>query len=192
MTAAAHATSPSQPDPGAPSPFVGAIAVRLADEGIPVLAIARATSTPSEVIYEALRDAIARGSIVEMPRDDWPAGSNRSSRSILIGTPLDDETKLKCACARYFSASPLEAAMLALMLKRSEVTKEQLHGVIENERGPNKEMTEIKMVDVMICKLRKKIKDHNILIKTMWGVGYYIPSSNRESAFALLLAMAEA
>jgi hypothetical protein len=161
----------------------------MADEGIPVLAIARATSTPSELIYEALRDAIARGSIVEMPRDDWPVGSSRSTRLLLIGTPLDDETKLKCACARYFGASPLEAAMLALMLKRNEVTKEQLHGVIENERGPGKEMTEIKMVDVMICKLRKKLVPHDVIIKTMWGVGYYIPTSNRESTIAQLLTL---
>jgi len=173
-------------------PRVAAVVVRLADEGIPVRAIARATSTPSEEIYEALRGAIAQGSIVEMPKDDWPPGASRSARTILTGTHLDTENELKCACVRYFKASPLEAAMLALMLKRNEVTKEQLHSVIEHSRPPGREQTEIKMVDVMICKLRKKLKEHEVEIKTMWGLGYFISAMHREAAITRLLAMKDA
>lgn len=81
--------------------------------------------------------------------------------------------------------------MLALMLKRDEVTKEQLHAVIENARPPGREITEIKMVDVMICKLRKKIKVHEIEVKTMWGLGYYIARVHRDRAISLLLSMQE-
>lgn len=183
-----NAIASAQPDP-AIQPLVEAVAVRLADEGIPVRAIARATHIPSEQIYEALRDAIARGLIVEMPCDDWPTGSRRSTRSPFSGTRLDNEDSLKCACTRYFKASPLEAAMLALMLKRDEVTKAQLHTVIEQSRGAGKEPTEIKMVDVMICKLRKKLSPHTIEIKTMWGLGYFMPRQSRDHATALLLAM---
>jgi len=177
----------SQPDPG--HVLATAVAVRMADEGIPVRAIARATQLPSDEVYEALRDAISRGFIVEMPRDDWPTNTARGTRSPFSGTHLDNEEALKCACTRYFKASPLEAAMLALMLKRDEVTKEQLHTVIEQNRDPGKDPTEIKMVDVMICKLRKKLKTHELEVKTMWGLGYYMPRSARERATALLLEM---
>lgn len=183
------ATALAQPEP---HPANVAIAVRLADEGIPVRAIARATSIPSDEVYEALRDAIARGSILEMPRDDWPASTSRSNRVVLTGTPLDNEEGMKCACVRVFKASPLEAGMLALLLKRDEVTKEQLHHVIETTRGIGKEPTEIKMVDVMICKLRKKLKDpHDIQIKTMWGLGYFMEHPERERTLQLLLALQE-
>lgn len=164
-----------------------AVAVRLADEGIPVRAIARATHLASDEIYEALRDAISRGSIVDMPRDDWAPGSGRSQRSVFNGTPLEQEQALKCACARYFKASPLEAAMLGLMLKRTEVTKQQLHAIIEENRL-GKEQTDQKMVDVMICKLRKKLKPHEIEIETMWGIGYLISTAHRERAIHKLLA----
>src|SRR5437899_188825 len=88
-----------EPDPAL---SVHAVAVRLADEGIPVLVIARATRLPSTEVYQALRDAISRGSILEMPHDDWPPNSLRSNRLTLIGTPLDTEEALKCACTRYF------------------------------------------------------------------------------------------
>lgn len=173
-------------------PLFDAVAVRLADEGIPVRAIARATALPSEEVYETLRDAIARGSIVEIPRDDWPPGSGRSTRSAFTGTPLEQEQHLKTACARFFGASPLEAAMLATMLRRTEVTKEQLHNAIEQARpGTNREPTDPKIVDVMICKLRKKLRIHNLEIKTMWGMGYLMSAAHREQATQMLLAAQE-
>lgn len=181
-------------DDVAPSPlpksFDYAVAVRLADEGIPIRAIARATHIPSEEIYEALRDAIAQGSIIEMPRDDWPPGSGRGNRSVFNGTPLEHEHELKCACARFFKASPLEAAMIAVMLRRNQVTKEQLHAVIEANRpsANHRDTTEPKMVDVMICKMRKKLLVHNLKIETMWGLGYLIPAADRERAIALLMS----
>lgn len=179
------------PAPFDTRPLFDAVAVRLADEGIPVRAIARATALPSEEVYQALRNAIARGSIVEMPRDDWPPGSSRNARSAFTGTILEQEQHLKSACARFFKASPLEAAMLATMLRRNEVTKEQLHAVVEQNRpgaNENREQTDPKIVDVMICKLRKKLRVHDLEIKTMWGMGYLMSPSHREKATQLLLA----
>lgn len=179
---AAVSAQPSEPYP------VGAVAVRLADEGIPVRAIARALSTPSEQLYELFRDALLTGTILEMPKDDWPPGTVRAQRKPLSGNPLDTDDALKCACARFFKCSPLEAALLAAMLKRNEVTKQQLHHVIEQNRpgDPAREATDVKMVDVMICKLRKKLRPHDIMIETMWGLGYLIPAEGRAIAIKLL------
>lgn len=163
--------------------------VRLADEGIPVRAIARSLKTPSDEVYEHLKDAIHQGKIVELPRDDWPPGSSRATRSIFNGTILENEDALKCAIARVFKASRLEGAMLAMMLKRDQTTKEQLHGVVEQNRPfpGTKEMTDIKMVDVIICKLRKKLRDHEVLIETVWGIGYLISAKHRDRCVDLLL-----
>ncbi len=176
---AAALTTYSPPNP---------IVVRLADEGIPVRAIARAVSISSTNIYEMLRDALAAGMIVEMPKDDWPPGSRRDARLAFNGTPLENEDTLKVACARLFRATRLEAAILAVLLKRSEVTKTQLHLVIEQTRpNENRDATDPKMVDVVICHLRKKLKPHNITIKTIWGTGYLIPAPDREKAATALI-----
>lgn len=164
-----------------------AIAIRLADEGIPVRAIARATSIPSEEVYSTLRDAIACGTIVEMPKDDWPPGSNRSSRSIFKGGPFENEDALKVAVTRVFRVTRLEAGILTMLLRRDQATKEQLHGVVEHSRPTQgQEPTEQKIVDVMICKLRKKLLPHDILIETLWGMGYLISPAHRERTVALL------
>ena len=173
--------------PLVPNPIV----VRLADEGIPVRAIARAVSIASTDIYEMLRNALAAGLIVEMPKDDWSPGSRRDARLAFNGTPLENEESLKVACARHFRATRLEAAILAVLLKRSEVTKAQLHLVIEQTRpNENRDETDPKMVDVVICHLRKKLKPFAIEIKTIWGVGYLVPAPDRDKAVAVLTGVA--
>lgn len=178
------------PDPSQTS-LLQAIAVRMADEGIPVRAIARAVRIPGEDVYNILREAITTGTIVELPKDDWPPGSNRNSRSVFQGTPLEQDDALKFACARVFKATRLEAAILAVLLKRTEVTKQQLHQVIENNRpgdgeGNPREETDPKMVDVLICHLRKKLKLHEITIETVWGIGYLIAAAQRDLAIRKL------
>lgn len=165
-----------------------AVAVRLADEGIPVRAIARALHIPSDEIYDVLRDARDQGQIVELPKDDWPPGSTRATRTVFTGTPLEQEEALRGACSRFFRATPLETAMLATLLRRDQITKEQLHMVIEQNRPtPGQDETNPKMVDVMICKLRKKLRPHDVTIETMWGTGYLIPAADRDRAFQLLI-----
>ena len=168
-------------------PFADAIAIRMADEGIPVRAIARSVRLPSEDVYEILKEAIGRGSLVELPKDDWPVGTTRGSRGAFNRTSVETDEALKAACARVFRATPLEAALLAVLLRRDQVTKTQLHIVIEQNRpSENREETDPKMVDVMICHLRKKLKLHKIEITTMWGLGYRIETSHRVKAVAML------
>jgi transposase len=56
-------------------------AVRLAQEGVPVAAIARALCTPYEYVARALREALEAGDIAEMPASDWPVGQRREDRA---------------------------------------------------------------------------------------------------------------
>lgn len=167
------------------------IAARLADEGVPVLAIARGMKLSSTDVYDALADALEQGVILEMPKPDWPPGTSRQNRNALAGTILDNDDNLKFACARLFKATRLEAALLGMLLKRQEVTKSQLHTVIEQNRpSETADETDIKMVDVLICHLRKKLKPHNLSIETVWGIGYLMKREAREQAAALLQQVA--
>ena len=170
----------------APSPLFN-VAIQLADEGIPVRAIARATKIPSSDVYEILRDALLCGALLEMPKDDWPVGSSRAQRFALAGSVLENEEALQLACGRCFRTTRLEAAILAVLLKRTEVTKKQLHLVIEQSRpSENRDATDPKMVDVMIHHVRKKLRPLGLEIKTVWGLGYLLPTADRDKAIAML------
>lgn len=161
--------------------------VLLADEGVPVRAIARATQTPSEDVYEVLKDAIGVGQLLDMPQSDWPPGSLRRSRKQpgQSVTSLDDQT-LRLACAQIFKMTRLQAAVFVAILRRPEITKDQVHSAIEAIRPATADPTDQKMIDVVICHIRKRIKDYDIELHTIWGQGYTLPHADRDKVMMLL------
>jgi hypothetical protein len=63
---------------------VEAIAVRLADEGVPLRAIARAINTPSDQLRTKLREARDEGRLLDLPKEDWPPGFPRDQRALQL------------------------------------------------------------------------------------------------------------
>lgn len=173
--------------------FAELVVIRLADEGIPVRAIARSVKLPSNEVYEVLKTAFHQGTIVEMPKDEWPIGSTRNSRRVFSGTKLEDEDELRTTCTLCFRTSRLETYILCYLLKRNQATKAQLHQVIEGARpGSPDEPTDEKMVDVMIHHVRKKLRPHKFQINTVWGMGYLIPAVDRKAIIDALIKFANA
>jgi hypothetical protein len=168
------------------------VPVNAANEGIPVAAIARITQRPLDEVYETLRDAQARGEVVDLPRPDWPPGTRVHDR--LPQIPLPNDTDLQFMCAKTFRLTALEAAFLVCLIKNRHADKSRLHGIVEHQRNtrlnqPSEmESTDPKMVDVMICKLRKKLTtvDKTLEIKTIWGSGYFIETPVKPQIIAYL------
>lgn len=159
----------------------------LADEGVPLRAIARATHTPSEEINDLLDEAIALGKIIEKPQSDWPPGSMRRSRKPSGQSTMNlEDSVLRLACSNVFGMTRLQAAVFVAILRRPEITKDQVHSTIEHTRAPNSDPTDQKMIDVVICHIRKKIKSYDIELRTRWGQGYSLLNSEREKVVALL------
>lgn len=177
---------PAEPPPDI-EPALAEIAVRLADEGIPVRAIARCLKVASSELYDYLNEALVDGKIVELPKDDWPAGTPRAMRALYSGTVLENHEQLRSLCMRMFKVTRQQSAVLSLLLRRNEMTKAQIHTVLlENRPSGGGEVTTEKMVDVVVFHIRKKLKPHNITVETLWGTGYSIPHTSRARAIALL------
>jgi two-component system cell cycle response regulator CtrA len=96
------------------------------------------------------------------------------------------------SCQRALNLTRLEAGFMLVLLKRNEADKDTLHYVIETQRAMRRtrpdsvETVDPKMVDVIICKLRKKMKPLGIKILTLWGHGYYLEEGSREIVEDLL------
>lgn len=168
------------------------IAIRFADEGVPLLAIARGLRQPAENVRESLYDALHSGAITEMPRPDWPPTARRADRVPTTFSARLNDDDLFIACMRVFKVTRLQATVLVVLLKKDHAEKDTLHNAIERRRfnrqskPHNMEATDPKMVDVVICVLRKKLKTLGITIKTAWGNGYYMESADRKKAMALI------
>ena len=89
------------------APFVE----RCADEGVPLRAMARAFRQTTEAIRQAVDEAIWKGRIVQMPRDDWPVGQSRDDRtpSYMRSNKVNDES-LVFSCVRLFKVTRLQAS----------------------------------------------------------------------------------
>lgn len=166
-----------------------ATVARLAVEGVPVCAIARATVKQADVIRDILDQAIRTGTIAEIPKQDWPGLSSNTSRlPALKQLPLPSDEQFHLQIVRTFHVTRLHARLLAVLLRRPEATKEMLHAAAENngEVKSDGEHTDKKIVDVVICHLRKRLAPYSIEIKTLWAVGYCIDPQVRARALKML------
>jgi hypothetical protein len=164
-----------------------AIANRCAHEGIPMGAIARVLRLPFEVVNALMKIGLAMGSISAIPRADWPPSQHWDARlpSVPRTVSADD---VEFGVKQQFRLTNLEAGFLLVLLRYQCAEKEKLHGVIEAQRAArplrpdDTDGTDPKMVDVMICKLRKKLlaADPALVIYTSWGKGYFLDPAVKE------------
>lgn len=159
------------------------VAVRMADEGIPLRAIVRTLMLPFEEVRETLEDARDRGIITTVPREEWPPGMRRDERTPdTMPLELEDDHMTMLAM-RTFKVTSAEAKVLIVLLRRTIVSKLVLHNAtLKYDIAGTDDTSGIKIVDVYICKLRKKLAGQ-IVIETIWGVGYSISAEDKAYAF---------
>ena len=167
------------------------IAVRLANEGIPFNVIARGLEIPAGDVRLSLDEALAAGRITEMPAADWPPTARRADH-LPPHIAAARDADLVTGFMRTFRTPKLAANFMLVLVKREEATKSTLHRVIESQRAQRanrpsaSEETDPKMVDVVICNLRKKLKPFGLTIHTLWGRGYYFDEKDRQRILSLI------
>lgn len=164
------------------------VLVGLADEGVPVRAISRVTKLDGEKVRLILSEAMDLGTLVQLPRDDWPPNTSRGDRvpGFTALQLLDPDLLLMHTC-RLFGVTRLQARLLLALMKRRDVTREGMHQIIEQgRRSAEGDETNPKMVDVVVCHTRKRLMKFNIKIATVWSCGYRLDGENRTRAIKLL------
>lgn len=78
-----------------------------------------------------------------------------------------------------------EARLFGALMKRPVWTKEQLLFALYSGRHDD-EQPEIKIIDVYVCKARKKLARFGIQIETLWGQGYRLSPEMKAKAMALI------
>jgi hypothetical protein len=166
-----------------------------ANEGIPVAATARVFMQPFALVHNTIKLGKHIGSVAEVPSSDWPpTGRNGDRVPVTARKPTEEEIYFESV--RRFKLPPLEGRFLSRLLLANRMSKSQLHNVAEAQRllrqqQPNsREETGVKMVDVIICKLRKAMKkvneEYDEAITTLWGDGYYIDAPMKARVLSFL------
>ena len=97
---------------------------------------------------------------------------------------LESEPDLKLIQIAHLTHT--ERLVLGILIRRRRVTKDQLMTALYCHRPDNEPCP--KIIDVMICKIRKKLKPHGNVIKTIWCEGYEIPLGSIERIKAMIAA----
>jgi len=77
-----------------------------------------------------------------------------------------------------------EGRIIGFLSSRDRATKVQLLSAISFDKHADEE-PEIKIVDVLVCKARKKLASFGITIDTIWGFGYSMDAESKSALFAL-------
>lgn len=155
------------------------VALRLADEGVPLRAIARATRIPSGDLREELLQAQADGRLLLLPHDDWPPGFPREQRALQLSRQISHlatvpENTICLTIGRVFGVTATEAKLLLLLLQNHALDK-------------NRDDMAANTVDVHVFHIRKRLQPYGIEIITIWGFGYQLSARDRKKAMSIIL-----
>ena len=154
------------------------IAIALADEGVPLAAIARAIRVSSSDLREQLHEAQSDGRLLELPSDDWPVGCPRDQRALQISRMVrENREALHLVAVQLFGLTPSGARVLVKLLETERTSREALHIALSRTTYP---VSDSKIVDVAICSVRKRLKKFGIEIVNV--VGLWLPASRASTA----------
>jgi two-component system cell cycle response regulator CtrA len=97
---------------------------------------------------------------------------------------LEETMGLRLDAPLIFQLTSHESRMFGALLKCELLTRQHAMNALYACRVDAE--PEIKIIDVFICKLRKKLKPYEIEVETVRGRGYRMPAQSKTTARALL------
>lgn len=79
-----------------------------------------------------------------------------------------------------FGLTQTEMKCVGAILRRGCINQEAIYAAIYGSK-PDNEQPDIKIIDVYICKIRKKLKARGYVLKNLFGIGYYFEGKDREA-----------
>jgi hypothetical protein len=166
---------------------VWSVAVKLADEGVPMRAIARALGVSSSDLREQFDEAVLDGRILSTPRTDWPP-RQRPANQLPVGKLSGLEERLLLGAAmRVFKVTECQSRLLLALIRRHELTRDELHEVY-NWRDGREVETQLKILDVQCLRLKRALQEFGLSVETLWGYGRRMSWGDRKRALEMLLA----
>lgn len=117
-------------------------------------------------------------------RDDYVAKLEEENDDLRARIrELEEQLGFAFECPPQFGLTANEAKIFGLLLKKPLLTKEFAVSAIYLHK---QDEADIKIIDVWVCKMRRKLKPYTIIIETVWGQGYRLPAESRVIAEKLL------
>lgn len=127
------------------------------------------TSATREAVA-LLQDALAAGHAVTI--------------SLAAPPRVDRTSALVATCCLTFGLTEAEARVLVALTEHGYAGKEDLLATM----SPHGKVPKTNTLDVVICRLRQKLKPHDIAVETVWGQGFRLTEDARDRVRRLAAA----
>src|ERR1700691_5180813 len=97
---------------------------------------------------------------------------------------LEEELGLAATPPPMFGLTTQEAVMFGVLLKTANPRKSTFMTVLYSDEADDP--PDEKIIDVMICNIRKKLEPYDITINTNWGEGFSMPDESKARARELM------
>lgn len=164
-------------------------AIAFARQGVAISQIVRALLATDEQIRQVCRRAVSTGELMAMPPNtpDERKGAmltelvhlraDHAEALSLLREIQDKHDDTAWSLKAAFKLTTKEAALLAGLVTHGRMSKARIYHTLYGQQHES-EQPEPKIVDVFVCKVRKKLPK-GVKIETIWGDGYAV---NAESA----------
>lgn len=96
---------------------------------------------------------------------------------------LEEMTGVTFDAPPQFGFTRNETVIFGLLLKNKMVLRTSMMNALYMHK---QDEADIKIVDVWVCKIRKKVRPYGITVQVQWGQGYFMPADSKAVAQALL------
>lgn len=174
------------------------VVVAFAHYGIAIETMGRALQLPFDYVSGICQRAINRGNLQRMPPQTADDKRSANLQEVVhLRLLLDDaratirdlsqNARLGASdlFVGIFDLTKSEAAVLGAIVTRGQLSRLALYDMVFGLRSEN-EQPEPKIIDVFVCKVRKKLKRHapDVAIQTNWGAGYFMSPEHARKLLA--------
>ena len=113
------------------------------------------------------------------------AAADRGHLVILRTSPPQDDarTQFLLALNQLFGLTPAQSRALAALLEHNHVTRAEMHRAMARDNNP---VSNIKTIDVIVGKMREKLRPFGVEVATIYGQGFRLAEGARDKINRLL------
>lgn len=75
--------------------------------------------------------------------------------------------------------SAMEWQMAQLLLRRQRISRESAFDAIYGSHHESDQPESLRVIDTIVCRMRKRLRGYGITVKNVWHEGYYLDADSR-------------
>lgn len=161
------------------------IAIRLAEEGVPIAVIGRACKLPFGEVEIELKEAVELGRLLQLPMAHWDKNVLAPTAKVASSNTIHEDTyRLR----RRFGLTPNQANLVALLMRRKGLVRYETLVTSRPRRRRNDEDAENihRIIGANLFWVRQSLSPEGVLIKTYASDGLSMEEPDQQRLINVL------